>query len=188
MLKRILPGWTINRAEDDVVLVVAPNGNGSHIQNKGSLANRILFQLANAIIDATSQKEKTEALRSCQFNFARTEDGAVTTLGILTFTTSIDNNDAAWAAMMDAITKWVATTDAGRSLWEYSSNDLNIGDLAGSDAFGNKDLKALLEARGLHFKSLAVSDSEGCADFDFALADATQIPSEDDAIESIPKG
>lgn len=46
MLNKLLPGWTVKPAEDNEIIVITPNGNGTHIADKGSLANRILHQLA----------------------------------------------------------------------------------------------------------------------------------------------
>lgn len=180
MLNKILPGWTIQRTENDEVLVVAPKGNGAHIPNKGSLANRILHQLVGAIIDGTSKSQRPDGHRNCTFNFARHEDGEVTTMGILSFTTSLSDDDAAWDAMMDAVTKWVATTEAGRSLWNYSSHDLNIGDLAGSDAFNDPDLRQLLAERGLIVENVTVSDAEYARSYDTILVNIKDLPVEEE--------
>jgi hypothetical protein len=42
--------------------------------------------------------------------------------------------------------RWVETTDAGRKLWDYSSEDLNIGDLANEE---DEDLNRLLVKEGI---------------------------------------
>lgn len=52
ILSKILPGWIVKHADNDEILVVAPNSNGSYIANKGSLPNRILHQLASALIES----------------------------------------------------------------------------------------------------------------------------------------
>jgi hypothetical protein len=46
-------------------------------------------------------------------------------------------------AFTHGITKWVETTNGGRKMWEYSSEDLNIGDLLslGKDKSLKKNLK-----------------------------------------------
>jgi hypothetical protein len=53
--------------------------------------------------------------------------------------------------VMDAfergITKWVETTTEGKKLWDYSSEDLNIGDMIGLDQ--NEELNKLLISQGI---------------------------------------
>jgi hypothetical protein len=229
MLSKILPGWTIKKAENDEVLVVAPKGNGAHIANKGALANRILHQLAGALVDAGAQapadasaslgthpadsdarkaldeleswlvcagittaddmaksfphmlalvqstlakyKPKDPGMHKHNFNFARHEDGNVTTLGVLAITSRHADKDATWDALIDAVTQWVATTDAGRQAWEGSCQDLNIGDLDSFDAFKDANFLGLLAERGLAFQSLTVSDANQARSFDEVLVD-----------------
>lgn len=175
MLDKLLPGWTIKKADGDEVLVVAPNGNGSHVQNKGSLVNRVLYQLASAIIEAATPNQKDMGWRECSYNFARHEDGGVTTLGVLKLQTSHSDDDTAWRALVEAITVWVATTDAGREAWTGSSHDLNIGDLASFNAFQDADFQRLLADRGLQFIDLMVSDADESINYDEVLVDTAAL-------------
>jgi hypothetical protein len=48
--KVTLAGWSIERAENDEILVVAPTGNGMHVANQGTLAQRLLYELAQAAV------------------------------------------------------------------------------------------------------------------------------------------
>lgn len=175
MLNKILPGWLFKRAENDEVLVVAPNGNGSYIANKGSLPNRILHQLACALVDGSSPTPSDSSMRECSFNFARQEGAEITTLGTLGMLTTHASDHDAWQAFLDATTQWVATTEAGRNAWNASSQDLNIGDMATSDAFQDTDFQRLLSESGLIFRDLHISDAERSINYDKVLVDESAL-------------
>lgn len=175
MLSKLLPGWTVKPAEDNEILVVAPNGNGTHIADKGSLANRILYQLASALIDTTTSKQADKGLHEVAFNFARREGGEITTLGMLKLSTSLPTEQVAWVGFIDTINHWVATTEAGRKAWEESSKDLNIGDLANYNAFKDVDFQRLLAERGLTFKSLDTADTQQAFSYDQVLVDEDEL-------------
>jgi EAL domain-containing protein (putative c-di-GMP-specific phosphodiesterase class I) len=73
-----------------------------------------------------------------------------------------------------AVTEWVKTTDNGRSAWEQSSEDLNIGDLLcgyyGSPTF-NKELNPLLSEQGIRDWKVVCELTEGALEsYDRVLA------------------
>jgi hypothetical protein len=43
-------GWTIKRTDGSEILVVAPSGNGTHLAGTGTLAARLLYELAATLI------------------------------------------------------------------------------------------------------------------------------------------
>lgn len=59
--------------------------------------------------------------------------------------------------VITAVTEWVTTTKAGHEAWEHSSNDFNVGDLAGE--LGDQDLERLLEKRGIRDMTIDVNSS-----------------------------
>jgi hypothetical protein len=50
-------------------------------------------------------------------------------------------------AFRGGITQWVEETEEGKNLWNYSSEDLNIGDILGENK--NKTLSKFLLERGI---------------------------------------
>jgi hypothetical protein len=50
-------------------------------------------------------------------------------------------------AFTTGITKWVENTEEGQTLWNYTSEDLNIGDILNSS--GNKTLNKYLAKEGI---------------------------------------
>jgi hypothetical protein len=59
------PGWEID-CEDDEILIKAPNGNGTYVKNRGTLVNRLLYNLGNDLLQAhkgQKESERPEELR-----------------------------------------------------------------------------------------------------------------------------
>lgn len=148
---------------------------GQYMEHQLKKLDEIHYFLNDVVRVNEHQQEKiAQANRAAGtnhfFNFARREEGMITTLGILEIASTNPDEGGAWDAMIDAITEWVNTTEAGRRAWIGSSKDLNIGDLASFDAFQDKDLSRLMAERGLTFKSLMIADSQDdCADYDEVL-------------------
>lgn len=104
--------------------------------------------------------------------FIRNDSGSVDTTAILRLTATRGplSDIEVFAALKRAVTKWVATTDEGKNVWEWSSQDLNIGDLHAYDAFDDRTLQMLLAEEGLLFKSLEGGQGEEFA-YDAVLSD-----------------
>ena len=72
--------------------------------------------------------------------------------------------------LKEAVTNWVNETEEGRKLWDYSCEDLNIGDLAACAS--REDLIPYLKKAGIKdFNFLFCGDvSSGAHSFDTVLA------------------
>ena len=77
--------------------------------------------------------------------------------------------------LIAGVTRWVNSSDSGRAALEYSSDDLNIGDLSQDE--GDPELIAALESVGIgEFKVLAIYDNNDCYPFDTLLFDRSVTP------------
>lgn len=65
--------------------------------------------------------------------------------------------------------QWVETTEEGQEAWDYSCEDLNIGDLDSCGAFSDEGYLGCLAAQGLGFVSLLDLDG-GIVPYDSVLA------------------
>ncbi len=68
-------------------------------------------------------------------------------------------------ALKQAVTAWVSETEDGKSCWEASSEDLNIGDLlnAAEKTSGPKTLQRYLKTEGItrmHMRGLALNGGD----------------------------
>lgn len=82
--------------------------------------------------------------------FCRIERTAVRSIVLLVVRTT-HGQDVAFKAIKSAVTAWVATTAAGRQLWETTLGNLTISDLAAHDAFNDPALVAAMHTSGVDF-------------------------------------
>jgi hypothetical protein len=77
----------------------------------------------------------------------RIENMAVIDVKIMkAYEREITNPQVMYDLIVEAITEWVETTEAGRKEWKASSNDFNVGDLANVP---EDLLKPFLNSRGI---------------------------------------
>ena len=108
------------------------------------------------------QIAKMKKIRVC---FLRLDGALVDALRVVEITTVARTKDEALQRLTRAIDGWVRSTDEGRKAWAESSEDFNIGDLAGYlDGCGRAvpSLQHYLELEGIvRIKDLFVlTDSE----------------------------
>ena len=72
--------------------------------------------------------------------------------------------------LIQGVTRWVSSSEEGREAYEYSSEDLNIGDLASYE--GEPALVAALEGAGIaSFHVIEMFDNNDVEPFDTLLFD-----------------
>ena len=75
-----------------------------------------------------------------------------------------------FARLVAGVTRWVASSEEGREAFEYSSEDLNIGDLA--DCESQPSLVTALEGAGISdFHVIEMFDNNSVLPFDAHLFD-----------------
>jgi hypothetical protein len=84
----------------------------------------------------------------------------------------------AFVQLCHAVNQWVATTKEGRRVADYSTQDLNIGDLLSHDAFQDADLLRLMAAAGVEYVDCYGLSDVQCQDYDRVLMD--RMPEIDD--------
>jgi hypothetical protein len=97
--------------------------------------------------------------------FLRLDGALVDTLRVIEITTAANTKGEAMQRLTQAIQQWIRDTEEGRKAWAESSEDFNIGDLAGYlDGCGRAvpSLQHYLELEGIvRIKGLFVlTDSE----------------------------
>jgi hypothetical protein len=71
-------GWTIAQSDEpDTLRVVAPNGNGMHVPNAGSLAQRLLHNLAQDLLHEHMGEQDAAGVQQYVDALARLHDWAV---------------------------------------------------------------------------------------------------------------
>ena len=73
----------------------------------------------------------------------------------------------ALAKLRKLVTEWVARTKDGKTTWEYSGGDLNIGDLAQYDS----TFKKFALRRGITVRFIYVGGTEDTVSYDTVLAE-----------------
>ena len=74
--------------------------------------------------------------------------------------------------LITGVTRWVSSSESGQEAWEYSSEDLNIGDL--SQYEGEPELVNALEGAGIvDFRVIEMFDNNTVYPFDTRLFDAS---------------
>lgn len=92
----------------------------------------------------------------------------------------VQNSRDALLALKKGVTEWVRTTEEGRRLWEYSSEDLNIGDLA--SYLEDASLLECLKRRGIEGIDLLYEVVEGEEiSYDHVLVDGDELDPGDDS-------
>lgn len=136
-----------------------------------------------SVVESTVEHEGVEWMRNATLVFLRHEDGAVTTVGVLSVKTALPVGADLRAGLVDAVTEWVSKTEAGRRLWIDSRKNLNIGDLALNGAFSDPALLAALRQRGMDSVNCMVAETENAIAYDKVLVDPDKL---EDVQISIP--
>ena len=76
--------------------------------------------------------------------------------------------------LKEAVTEWVTTTDVGKKAWIYSSEDLNIGDLAGY--LDHTGLKPILAKHNIKLEILSEILDGAALPYDTVLAEPKEEP------------
>lgn len=119
-----------------------------------------------------------------QLYFTRHEGVCITSMAILDLLTrSPMDDERVMNGLRGAMTEWVKETEAGRSAWRASSEDINIGDLLSDGSFNDPELVARMEIYGLRFVNGSIASGEESYAFDTVLADS---PRDDDLGEMEP--
>lgn len=114
--------------------------------------------------------------------FLRHEKSQVPNIAVLSLRTLLENDRDVMEALIGATTEWVSTTTAGRDLWDFSCNDLNIGDLASSTAFTDEAFLAALRARGVEYVSSEFVSGGAACSYDEVLVDMRYVVQADAAM------
>jgi len=77
-----------------------------------------------------------------RFIIPRYEDPCFAIVNIVVTDESLCKEEKFLTELRRAVTEWVKTSEDGKSVWEYSGNDLNIGDLMSHG--GIEDIVALM--------------------------------------------
>ena len=121
----------------------------------------------------TSAKQiaKMKKVRVC---FIRLDGVLVDALRVIEFTTVAHTKDEAIQRRTRAVEQWISNTQEGRKAWAESSEDLNIGDLAGYLNGSGKAVPSLqryLEQEGIsRLKDLFVLTNSEQESYDRILA------------------
>ena len=121
----------------------------------------------------TSAKQiaKMKKVRVC---FIRLDGVLVDALRVIEFTTVAHTKDEAIQRLTRAVEQWIGNTQEGREAWAESSEDFNIGDLAGYLNGSGKAVPSLqryLEQEGIsRLKDLFVLTNSEQESYDRILA------------------
>ena len=106
--------------------------------------------------------------------FIRLDGALVDALRVVELTTAANTKDEAMRRLTRAIEQWIGNTQEGRKAWAESSEDFNVGDLAG---YLNRSGKAVaspqhyLDQEGIaRIKDLFVLTNSGQESYDRILA------------------
>ena len=91
----------------------------------------------------------------------------------------IGNDEAFLKRLGSAITAWVKETESGRREWEMSSEDFNVGDLAG--CCGDPELQLRLRRAGIIELNVEANVQDRCCswNYDTVLVDRDKLESEE---------
>jgi phosphoserine phosphatase len=82
----------------------------------------------SAMQSNAKQIAKMKKIRVC---FLRLDGALVDTLRVIEITTAANTKGEAMQRLTQAIQQWIRDTEEGRKAWAESSEDFNVGDLAG---------------------------------------------------------
>jgi hypothetical protein len=109
--------------------------------------------------------------------FIRLDGTLVDALRVIELTTAANTRDDAMQRLTRAIEQWIGNTEEGRKAWAESSEDFNVGDLAGYLSGSGKAVPSLqryLEQQGItRIKDLFVLTNSEQESYDRILAFAT---------------
>ena len=97
-----------------------------------------------------------------------------------------DDQDKILSALKSAVTKWVKGTLNGKAAWQYFSEDLNIGDLAGDleDAYkfgsSGSSLRSYLDVEGFMKIECVSITASTLVEFDTVLANRDELGDPED--------
>ena len=121
----------------------------------------------------TNAKQIPE-MKNFRVCFIRIDGALVDALRVVEITTVARTKDEALQRLTRAIDGWVRSTDEGRKAWAESSEDFNVGDLAGYlDQCGKAvpSLQHYLDLEGIaRIKDLFVLTNSGQESYDRILA------------------
>jgi hypothetical protein len=100
------------------------------------------------LIRRESSRESTVSIIQAQFTAKACADG-MTTVGNLK------------TRLIEAVTRWVQTTEDGKSAWEESTHDFNLGDLANQDL---APINERLGPSGIFILSIEVHSMDASSD------------------------
>jgi hypothetical protein len=94
-------------------------------------------------------KNQSKKTKKSHIVFTRKDINSLENMVILKIkhTEELDSPYQVFNAFSNAITKWVENTEEGRALWNYTSEDLNIGDILSSGS--NKSLAHCMKKEGI---------------------------------------
>ena len=106
--------------------------------------------------------------------FIRLDGALVDALRVVELTTAANTKDEAMRRLTRAIEQWIGNTQEGRKAWAESSEDFNVGDLAGylnSSGKAVASLQHYLDQAGIaRIKDLFVLTNSGQESYDRILA------------------
>ena len=121
----------------------------------------------------TSAKQITK-MKKVRVCFIRLDGVLVDALRVIEFTTVAHTKDEAMHRLTRAVGQWIGNTQEGREAWAESSEDFNIGDLAGHLNGNGKAVPSLqryLEQEGIsRLKDLFVLTNSEQESYDRILA------------------
>ena len=111
--------------------------------------------------------------------FARNENATISTFGVVTIS-SKDSKDP--NVLIDkfkaGVTDWINQTEDGKEVWDQSSSDLNIGDIAGYEH--DESLNDCLAEYGINFEIDVMNDCGNVLPYDTVLANESDITASED--------
>lgn len=131
--------------------------------------------LADRLAKTQSAPKIPEGAKTTEIAFTRLGGGLdrgleLLTLVRITHDPKLGTPEKVMGAFKRGITKWVETTEEGEKLWDYSCEDLNIGDIGGLESDGA--LGKLLATEGIHsWEETFCLCSENNFSYDTILAD-----------------
>jgi hypothetical protein len=108
------------------------------------------------------------------YEYSRAE-AVLSNIGILNLRTSLQSAAEVKNALVSAVTQWVNTTEEGRSLWNYSCANLNIGDLHSSSAFNSVAFIDVLKQYDIEYLGCTVGDLDVELSYDDVLVDSSKL-------------
>lgn len=87
--------------------------------------------MANTSQDTQTTAKQIPEMKKIRVCFIRMDGARVDALRVVEITTDARTKGEAMQRLTRAIDQWIRNTDEGREAWAESSEDFNVGDLAG---------------------------------------------------------